>query len=568
MAIAEALRAGQQERPVRVLLPALLGPAAIVCAVLLGVAVRAVHVLSSEFPLNDGGMFYAMVEDLGASGYRLPDTTSYNGAGIPYSYAPFGFYFARVLVDLTPLSLMDAMRFIPLMYSSLSVVALWLFARRMLASRAAVLVAVLCFGLAPRSFVWLIMGGGLTRAPGLLFALLALHQSLCFYQTGRYRHAGAAALCSGLTVLSHLETGWFLAFSIGLLFLTYGRNRRGLLGSAVIAGGTAALVLPWIAVVLFRHGIDPFLAAQSTGGSVFTDGGLRYWILLWIARLGLGSTAEPFFPVIGVLAVAGGAICLARRQPFLPAWWLLILLLEERAFKTFTTIPLALMAGVAVGALLPALQSWVRTQTTGVHMGSRSHRLQLLALHPATLFAALASFLTLSAIADDGRLGTEGTFLTSLSADERAAMAWVKDETSPTARFLVLPTSGWPTDKTLEWFPVLAGRTSITTPQGTEWLADGAFNRMVDAHDRAGDCGGQDTRCLTRWQRDHDDWFSYVYVPKTSGGQCCWTLLNALDADPEYQLLYDGPGATIYLRRAAEQPDPISVQSGFTPERR
>ena len=34
--------------------------------------------------------------------------------------------------------------------------------------------ATLAFALIPRSYEWLIMGGGITRAPGMLFALLAL----------------------------------------------------------------------------------------------------------------------------------------------------------------------------------------------------------------------------------------------------------------------------------------------------------------------------------------------------------------------------------------------------------
>jgi hypothetical protein len=37
---------------------------ALLAAVALGVAVRAYLVLSEPFPLNDGGLFYVMIEDL------------------------------------------------------------------------------------------------------------------------------------------------------------------------------------------------------------------------------------------------------------------------------------------------------------------------------------------------------------------------------------------------------------------------------------------------------------------------------------------------------------------------
>ena len=54
-----------------------------VAAIGLGVLVRATIVLASDFPLNDGGMFFAMVRDLQASHYALPSVTTYNSASTP-----------------------------------------------------------------------------------------------------------------------------------------------------------------------------------------------------------------------------------------------------------------------------------------------------------------------------------------------------------------------------------------------------------------------------------------------------------------------------------------------------
>src|SRR5689334_7473265 len=39
-------------------------PLAVVLAIGLGIAVRLYPILRSDFPLNDGGMFYAMVQDI------------------------------------------------------------------------------------------------------------------------------------------------------------------------------------------------------------------------------------------------------------------------------------------------------------------------------------------------------------------------------------------------------------------------------------------------------------------------------------------------------------------------
>src|SRR5205814_10438761 len=84
----------------------------------LGAIPRASYILVSDFPLNDGGLFYAMARDIQLHGYRLPDVTSYNNAGIPFGYSPLGFYVAALLDNITPLSLLDCFRLLPFVYST------------------------------------------------------------------------------------------------------------------------------------------------------------------------------------------------------------------------------------------------------------------------------------------------------------------------------------------------------------------------------------------------------------------------------------------------------------------
>ncbi len=61
-------------------------------ALAVGALIRLTFVLIGDgFPLNDGGMFLVMVEDL-KPGFGLPQYTSYNGGDIPYAYSPLMFY--------------------------------------------------------------------------------------------------------------------------------------------------------------------------------------------------------------------------------------------------------------------------------------------------------------------------------------------------------------------------------------------------------------------------------------------------------------------------------------------
>ena len=505
--------------------------AGIVSAIGLGILVRASHVLSQGFPLNDGGMFYVMARELQRAGYRLPAFTGYNAAEIPFAYPPLGLYVAGAIDDLTPLSLLTVFRLLPLVVTCATLVAFFLLARAMLVSRLAVVVAVVAFALAPRAFIWPLMGGGVTRAFGLLFALLALHQVYLLYTHRQWRFAATTTLLAALTVLSHLETGWFLAYSIAVFVLAFGRHRQGLVSSLAVAAGTIALTAPWWAAVLAEHGAAPFIAANQSNDSIIADAGKRRYLFFSLLRFVF--TGEALFPLIGAIALLGVLVCLLGRRPLLPLWWALIILLSGRSYATFTMVPLTLLAGVGVAeALLPL---W------GRNWSRRHARL-------AVLLGFLLAYTTFSALTRDRSLGGEAVALVSLSPAERAAMRWVSTETPSDARFLVVTGGQWWVDRTAEWFPALADRVSVATVQGTEWLPGRAYQDSEWLYEQAQQCAGREASCLSEWEADTKTPFTHVYIPKLPAGECCGPLRDSLAAQPGFATVYDGPGATVFAR--------------------
>ncbi len=100
----------------------------------------------------------------------------------------------------------------------------------------------------------------------------------------------------------------------------------------------------------------------------------------------------------------------------------------------------------------------------------------------------------------------------------------------------------------LDLVPALMGRMSVATVQGSEWLAGKRYDHQVRVHAWAQACAGQDAECTERWMVEAGTPFTHVYVPKLRRGQCCGSLLGSLRQDPRYQLVYDGPGATIVAR--------------------
>lgn len=540
-------------------------PFAIGSAFGLGLVVRGARTFSHDFPLNDGGLFYTMVQDLQRLHYQLPAYTSYNAATIPFTYSPFGLYVAGILNDVTRISLIDLFRIVPLIVTSLAMLAFFLLARSVLVSKGAVIAAMFAFALIPRSFIWLMMGGGITRAFGFLFAILALYEAHRMYTTGEMRLAVPTTLFAGLTILSHIETGKFLAYSIVIFFLCYGLNRQGIINSALVAAGTIVLTAPWWGTVIAYHGLAPFRAANQSGSSIFTGGADRQNVRNMLHVFGIG-TNEPYFWIIGTFGLLGALIWLIRSfasiprreivLPSLPLWWLAIVLLDNRAANTYTTIPVALLAGTGIAeVLLPAfnraLGELPDAHQTDLALDGASDLRRLWASAarqwPAILVTGLLLWYSLfSAMSTSTNVSGDLPALTSLMPSERAAMQWVAQETDPSSRFLVI--SGkpiWPTDSVSEWFPSLAQRTSVATPQGYEWMPNHAFNTQIWKHDQAQACAFSDSTCIDRWSLSTGDAFDYVYVRAAEGS---YPVASSLVADYRYDLVYNGPGAMIFAR--------------------
>jgi hypothetical protein len=62
-----------------------------------------------------------------------------------------------------------------------------------------------------------------------------------------------------------------------------------------------------------------------------------------------------------------------------------------------------------------------------------------------------------------------------------------------------------------------------------------------------------DVTCIEEWAKQGSVHFSHVYIPQASSAQnpsCCPALVSSLMHDSRYRLVYSGPGAKIFERRA------------------
>jgi hypothetical protein len=165
-------------------------------------------------------------------------------------------------------------------------------------------------------------------------------------------------------------------------------------------------------------------------------------------------------------------------------------------------------------------------------------------------FLAASMLITMALYFNAGPLIGQGLALTVLPREERQAMAWVAERAPAEARFAVVSGEPWSTDRSSEWFPVLARRVSVATVQGTEWLPDRAFSRRAEQHRELQQCGSRDVACLHAWSNEHGLTFDWVYVAERGLPWCCGSLRSALERDPRFVQEYAGPGAALFARRS------------------
>jgi hypothetical protein len=321
------------------------------------------------------------------------------------------------------------------------------------------------------------MGGGITRAPAILFAFLTLAYVHKLFVTRNARFVVHVAMFSSLLVLTHPEIAYHTAFAVLIFFLFFLRDKRSIGHAFAVAIITLVFTAPWWLTVYQRYGIQTFqtvLAAHSRDlASQF----------LFRTQFNLGG--EILLTLVGVFALIGLIRDLRRRDFFLPVW-------------------------VAIGGLVASLPAFVLLALKGLEstlkglgdpapfdngLSSRTSRYTLL---------GLSAYLLMAGIIASSFYGYEFRILQG----EHAAMDWIRDSTDPSAEFLVITGDTSLIDPLSEWFPTRAERVSLATVQGHEWTPQQNLPVSVTMYNRLQSCINQDASCLDEWDYD------YVYIRK------------------------------------------------------
>jgi hypothetical protein len=432
----------------------------------------------------------------------------------------------------------------PVLLTTACIPAFYLLAVEVLQSRRQAALATLAFGFMPRTFDWLIMGGGITRALGLLLALLMMRQTVRLF-VGRSAAAIVPGIVLGaLLVLSHPQAALHAAITAVTFFALKDRSRLGLRRGFVTAAGIAAVTAPWWLTVIARHGMDPFLAVSAASGAD------SYGPLIGLFALFRFDFAdEPFLRIFSVLGLLGLAFKVARREYLLAIWFSVLHLIEPRGGTLFMMIPLAMAAGYCLDAIvLPSLGASRAKDGTFSGEAESPTAEWLPGLLQSNGSRVALAFLTLYGCLSSFTVGSEIVQKSTLTTRDSRAFEWVRRNTPSEGRF-ALVTGGLPLrDAASEWFPALTGRRSIATVFGLEWVRQIDFAGQIETYRSLQACVAQAEACLDHWTLERGETIDYVYLRLESLAKRS-ALHESLSRSGQYEQVYADGNLIIYSRR-------------------
>jgi hypothetical protein len=141
-----------------------------------------------------------------------------------------------------------------------------------------------------------------------------------------------------------------------------------------------------------------------------------------------------------------------------------------------------------------------------------------------------------------------------LSADDLAAMDWIKGNTAESSRFLVVDMGGEFNMPLQEWLPALTGRVNPGVVQGYEWLEGKQFPARMKRLDDLSLCSWEGLECVESWAAKNHIAYDYIiiryqpydydYLREQTGTLLAYTL----SLSPCYQWEYQNEALVIYMK--------------------
>jgi hypothetical protein len=516
-----------------------------------GAFVRFYPALSGDTPINDGGLFLMMTEELQNAGFHMPVYSQFNSAQIPYAYPPLSLYLSGWISSLAGIPIFQLFRLLPPFLATITIPLVYLLARKFLRSNLEAALAAAMYAMIPRGFLWFIMGGGIPRSLGAIFSISFLIFILNFFSSRKPRYFILSSVSLALLILSHPEWLYHTLWILMIFWVCTGdrlANAIRLIGVGILA---ALFTSPWWLTILLRYGAAAYLSAAQTGG---------FSPFFWTPLLAFTFTEEPYIGIIACLALLGILVIIRQKRWILLLWIVVPFAVEVRNAAAIAAIPLSILAGVGFFQIVMPGITYLEKRTVRGRMAARSEAFGgplslddnfIFSLSAKILLSFLLVYSLLNAFAYSLRLST-----LRLTSDDISAMEWIRGNTPQDSRILIIGVGGEFDMPLQEWMPALTGRINPAVVQGYEWTDGGAFFDRLRNLNALSACSYETSACIEDWSQERQIPYQYVLVrfqpypfreePRNTGGLLAYTLSDS----PDYRLLYANPTLTVFARSA------------------
>ncbi|WP_135823574.1 glycosyltransferase family 39 protein [Halorussus ruber] len=440
------------------------------------------------------GLFNEMANQIAANGYALPRTIpGYTADGLPFAYPPLMFYLLAVVREVLGVGPLTASRVLPQVYAVLYLVPFYFLAEEVLDSRRQAGIAAVIGATSPEIFKWHLSSGGVVRGGAYFFALAGLYVGVRLFGAHRRRYALAGAALFGLTLLSHVRYALFFGASYVIFWALVDRGRGGLGLGASVAGGGLLVASPWLVTVASRFGTQPLLDASGTHGGLAAVAPAAARLLMVV------PPRTELLSIWHVVFLLGMMLLVARREWFLPAWFVALAFVTHKSQFLFVIVALV-CAKVLMEDLVPLVRRKLEFD-----LPDRAVSLAVVGLLLSYSVGAGALFVTNYPVSQYQSVFDASNRMPShLSDGDAEAMEWIQTETRPNATFVSVG------ERTAEWLPLLSDRQLLVGYWGVEWEGAGEWQRQKSLYFSLNVC--DDAACLADRMSEANVTPDYLYL--------------------------------------------------------
>jgi hypothetical protein len=272
-----------------------------------------------------------------------------------------------------------------------------------------------------------------------------------------------------------------------MIFLFYGRSKRGIVSALWVGMGVILLSAPWWGTVFLRHGFEPLLSAGQTSQRT-----LEFYLIVLQLHSPTNYPALPFL----IFFYIGLFLSLKRREFFLLTWIVVAYLIDTRGGDGVVLLAESMLAAMG----LIQLSAWVSR--------SDSDQPEAVMAKPVSqilVFVSAFYFLLTASITDFQLVNT------SLKPADLEMIEWVNSNVEDGRTFLLSTGREFSmSDPLQEWFPALTRQYSATTLQGLEWTLSEKFFPWYEQLVAFQHCA--DVDCVTAWSAANRVEYDYLMV--------------------------------------------------------